>query len=63
MTKEEAIIAVLEKRADVLRRVLEINKDKPDYSKYYKYYEGKLDGFEQALDLLGETLESIMAEL
>lgn len=57
MTKEEAIKAVLQRRADILERVLKT--DRSDVM----YYRGKLDGYYQAIDLLGESVDSIKVEL
>lgn len=56
--KIESIRAVLKKRGDVLCEVLKRNPNLDD-----RYYKGKLDGYNQALDLLGESLESISIEL
>ena len=57
MTKEEAIIVVLTQRADVLRKVVETNNPQREY------YLGKLDGYEQAINLLQSSLESIQIEI
>ena len=59
--KIEAIRAVLNKRADVLHEVLKRNPHLDAGPR--GYYEGKLDGYNQALALLGESLESIRIEL
>ena len=62
MTAEEAKItairSVLKKRQAVLRNIMERGTS-PDLH----YYEGKSDGYQQALDLLAESLESIKVEL
>lgn len=60
MNKVDAIKAVLEKRADVLRQVLKRTNLSPIER---AHYQGKKDGYEQAIDLLGESLESITIEL
>lgn len=55
----DAIKRVLQQRRDCLKL---IKTDRlPDESK--GYYEGKADGYEQAIALLGESLESILVEL
>ena len=60
MSKIDAIKAVLEKRADVLREVLKRTNLSPIER---AHYQGKKVGYEQAIDLLGESLESITIEL
>ena len=60
MNKIDAIKAALEKRADVLREVLKRTNLSPLER---AYYQGKKDCYEQAIDLLGESLESITIEL
>lgn len=57
MTKEEAIKAVLQRRADILERVLKT--DNPNAI----FFRGKLEGYNQAIDLLGESVDSIKVEL
>lgn len=57
--KFDAIRRVLKQRRAVLNTLLEKYPDHPDK----KYYEGKKDGYDQAIDLLGESLESILVEL
>lgn len=62
MTREEIIIKVLEQRADFLQKyLLEKYVDLPisDIS----YYEGKLEGYNQALDLLRSSDECNAVEL
>lgn len=58
--KEDSIKRVLEVRAGVLKRVLK-NQELPSDDK--NYFEGKLEGYNQAIDLLNEPLESIEVEL
>lgn len=58
--KEDSIKRVLEVRAGVLKRVLK-NSELPSDDK--NYFEGKLEGYNQAIDLLNEPLESIEVEL
>ena len=58
--KNKAVIGVLKQRADVLRKVL---KSLPFFRRLLGYYRGKLEGYEQAIDLLHESLESINVEL
>lgn len=58
--KEDSIKRVLEVRAGVLKRVLK-NQELPSDDK--NYFEGKLEGYNQAIDLLNESLESIEVEL
>ena len=60
MTKEKAIREVLEKRIDVLDRVL---IDAPLNERDRSYFIGKKEGYLQALDLLNETIECIAVEL
>lgn len=58
MTKDEAIYKVLHQRADCLLR---LRAERPQDWK--GYYEGKFDGYTQAMQLLTETLGSICIEL
>lgn len=58
--KEDSIKRVLEIRAGVLKRVLK-NQELPPDDK--NYFEGKLEGYNQAINLLNESLESIEVEL
>ena len=60
MNKIDAIKAVLEKRAEVLRNLLGRTNLSPIER---AHWQGKKDGYEQAIDLLGESLESITIEL
>lgn len=53
--KIELIKLVLNKRKKILDKVLK-NGENP-------YYEGKRDGYQQAIDLLNENIESIKIEL
>lgn len=52
--KIEAIKCVLGRRAGVLRGILDRGKN--------PYYEGKLDGYMQAINLLCESLDAIRTE-
>lgn len=56
--REEAMRAVLDQRMVSLREVI-----KNTGGAYKSYYEGKLDGLQQAYDLIGDTLESMCVEL
>ena len=59
--KEKAIRKVLEKRMEVIEEyILPSNNQSP---LNLAYYEGKRDGYQQALDLLNDSLESIKVEL
>lgn len=58
MTKDEAIIKVLTQRGDHLRRIIP-HATLEDAI----HFQGKLDGYEQAIDLLKEDIESISIEL
>lgn len=58
MDKEEAIRKVLEQRADILRAFLERHPEVKG-----GYYDGKLSGYRQALDLLSDDVECIAVEL
>lgn len=58
MDKEEAIRKVLEQRVEILRAFLERH---PEANR--GYYDGKLSGYRQALDLLSDDVESIIVEL
>lgn len=60
MNKIDAIKSVLEKRSDVLREVLKRTNLSPMER---AHYQGKKDGYEQAIELLGDSLESITIEL
>lgn len=53
--KIEAVKSVLRKRADILRRIISKQGG--------VFYEGKLEGYQQAIELLGESLASIRIEL
>lgn len=53
--KIELIKLVLNKRREILDKVLKNGKN--------PYYEGKKDGYQQAIDLLNEDIESIKIEL
>ena len=60
MKKIEAIKNVLTRRHDFLRHLLL----SPNLNNQQKnYYEGKKDGYSDALDLLNETPEAIYVEL
>lgn len=58
MDKEEAIRRVLEQRVDTLRAFLERH---PEASR--GYYDGEMNGYLQALDLLSDDVECIAVEL
>ena len=55
--KIELVKAVLQCRADILGRV--IKTDNPNAI----FFRGKLEGYNQAIDLLGESVDSIKVEL
>lgn len=55
--KIELVKAVLQCRADILERV--IKTDNPNAI----FFRGKLEGYNQAIDLLGESVDSIRVEL
>ena len=58
--KEIAIRNVIVRRCEIIReKILPNVKEK----KLAEYYAGKIDGLEQAYELLGESLESIKVEL
>lgn len=57
--KCKAAIAVLEKRRDVLTEAIRRCKDRY----MVEYYKGKMHGYEQAIDLLKSSVESIKIEL
>lgn len=57
--KEETIQAVLKKRAGIVRKIIQNCTDE----KSKTYFEGKLDGYMQAIDLLGDSIELIAIEL
>lgn len=59
--KEEAIREVLYKRAEICQKARKASLKKRTYKD--AYYEGKIDGYLQAYDLLSESLESIEIEL
>lgn len=56
--KIESIKAVLMCRRDIVRIILQ-DKNNPDR----EYYKGKEEGYQQAIDLLNESEESIEIEL
>lgn len=58
--REEMIKAVLERRLAIVR--LSLNKYNPSPEDRL-YYEGKADGYQQAIDLLNAPDESIGIEL
>lgn len=58
----DAIKRVLKKRSDCLEVTLALKRNAKDWPDK-KYYEGKKDGYDQAIELLGESLESINIEL
>ena len=60
MNTIDAIKAVLDRRADILRQVLRRTNLSPQERSYYA---GKKDGYDQAIDLLTDTFESICVEL
>lgn len=53
----DLIKAVLECRADILEHIVE--KETPDRM----FFRGKLEGYYQAIELLGESVDSIKVEL
>lgn len=55
--KIELVKAVLQCRADILERA--IKTDNPNAI----FFRGKLEGYNQAIDLLGESVDSIKVEL
>lgn len=59
--KIKAVMAVLEQRAKCCRELLRRNKGKNPM--YDEYIQGKKEGYEQAIDLLYERLDSITIEL
>lgn len=71
--KDKAIVAVLEKRENALLHVISTaakNKDRANsieeiqkYERIVYYYNGRLSGYAQAIDLLKSSLESISVEL
>lgn len=58
--KENSIKLVLNTRAKVVEKVLKNPNLGPEDR---NYFEGKLEGYKQAIDLLNEPLESIEVEL
>ena len=57
--KIQAIKAVLRKRRNIVANIIVNAKEGTDVS----YYIGKMDGYDQAYDLLTSCLESIKVEL
>lgn len=61
-TKDDAIRRVLEKRMAVIEdHILTPKSNQTPLN--LAYYKGKRDGYQQAIDLLYESLESILIEL
>ena len=60
-TKDDAIRRVLQKRKAVIEEHILPNKNQTPLN--LAYYKGKRDGYQQAIDLLYESLESISIEL
>lgn len=60
--KEEAIREVLYKRAEICREARKASLAKRN-NETAAYYEGKIDGYMQAYDLLSESMDSIKIEL
>lgn len=58
MSKDTAIIKVLTQRGDHLRKLIP-HATLEDAI----YFQGKLDGYEQAIELLNDDIESISIEL
>lgn len=58
----EAAIAVLEKRAGCCRDLINWHVEKMTYYDV-SFYAGKIEGYEQAIDLLKSSTESIKIEL
>lgn len=61
-TKDDAIRRVLEKRMAVIEDHILTQKSNQTPLNL-AYYKGKRDGYQQAIDLLYESLESILIEL
>lgn len=57
---EKHVLAVLKARRGILAYTLRENKCTP---KDRPYYEGKVDGYDQAIDLLYESAEGLAVEL
>ena len=60
--KEEYIIAVLSARLEIVRKAMTCAKAQGDNG-LSLYYEGKGEGYQQAIDLIRESIESIKIEL
>lgn len=60
--KEEAIRQVLLERAEICREARKIYREKRNYVTA-SYYEGKIDGYMQAYELISDNIESIEIEL
>lgn len=60
--KEEAIRKVLLKRAEICRKARKNSLEKRNYETA-SYYEGKIDGYMQAYELISDNIESIEIEL
>lgn len=57
---EKHVLAVLKARRGILSNILRENKCTPKDRPYYK---GKVDGYDQAIDLLHEAAEGLAVEL
>lgn len=62
MTKDETIIAVLEQRLAAVNKILKAKAERMDFDDM-GYFEGKRDGYLQAIDLLKSITESIEIEI
>ena len=60
--KEEAIREVLSRRAEICSKARQAAAIRHDTGTA-AYYEGKIDGYMQAYDLLSDSVESIKIEL
>ena len=62
--REAAIVAVLDKRIGCCRKSIKAHEEEIEaHRKQIAYLEAKMDGYEQAIDLLNQPLESITIEL
>lgn len=69
--KENAILCVLQKRSDCLecaievqkKHIAELEKEIAQRREQIAYFKAKREGYEQAIDLLKDSLEGITIEL
>lgn len=61
-TKERIIIEVLEKRSKICHLAMDASKKRGN-EEGASYYEGKIDGYQQAIDLIKDSAESAAIEL